>query len=87
MFYSLSNTSVDFKNFIWGNKSNAFKNIAYLSKGQEQMTGKNLQGISFVSGFNFYCIQIFHQFLIRSPVNKLQARVASRGMMWIVVHF
>ena len=38
------------------------------------MTGKNLQGISFVSGFNFYCMQIFHQFLISSTV-KLQARL------------
>ena len=59
MFYPLSRASIDHKDFIRGNKSNAFKIIVYLSKRQEMMTEKNLQGISFVSGFSFYCIQIF----------------------------
>lgn len=40
MFYSLSNTSIDFEDFTWGSKSNAFKKIAYLSKGQEKMAEK-----------------------------------------------
>lgn len=67
MFFSLSNISIDFKDFIRGNRSNAFKSLVCLSKEQEK-TRKNVQGMSFGSGFSFHCVQIFHQLRISSTV-------------------
>jgi len=51
-----------------GNKSNAFKKIAYLSQGQKEDDKKEFAGNLFCVWIQFLLIQIFHQFLISPQV-------------------